>query len=181
MLKTKFLVCDGMDGCGKSTLLHDLARDFWPRARKIEFPKTLPSGALLRMNTERDFEILFTMFDLLSTGTTYLLDRFIVSNLVYDKILRNESTEISRKYYAEFKRRFNVLEIFLTRPKITSEFIDDRIKITVDQFNAGIDEYRLYGPNYQIITRSESGELEKPTPVRDQIYQKCGEFIHTHI
>src|SRR3990167_6057136 len=140
-LRTRFIVFDGMDNCGKSTLLKDIARDFWPTAKAIEFPQTIPSGALLRLNTATDFALLFTMFDLLDKGKTYLLDRFIVSNLVYDKVLRGEDVALSHQYYAEFKRRFDVFEVFVTRPPITSAFIDDRIKLTVEQFNAGIEEY----------------------------------------
>jgi len=168
-----------MDNCGKSTLLADVARDMWPHAVEVKFPKTMPSGALLRMNTEKDFEILFTMFDLLDKSKTYLLDRFIVSNLVYDKILRGEDTALSRQYYAEFKRRFNVMEVFVTRPPIRAEFVDDRIKITVDQFNAGIEEYKKYGTNHLIMTRDEQDRPFEPTAARDVLYRTCCEFIRS--
>jgi thymidylate kinase len=176
-LQTRFIVFDGMDNCGKSTLLKDLARDFWPTAKEIKFPKTMPSGALLRMNTEKDFEILFTMFELLDPTKTYLMDRFIVSNLVYDKVLRGEDVALSHHYHAEFKRRFAVKEVFVTRPHIGEAFIDDRIKLTKDQFNAGIDEYKKYGPNYQILYRGPNDEPGTPTPERELVYIECGNFI----
>ena len=176
-LQTRFIVFDGMDNCGKSTLLKDVARDFWPTAKEIKFPKTMPSGALLRMNTEKDFEILFTMFELLDPTKTYLMDRFIVSNLVYDKVLRGENTALSQQYYAEFKRRFDVFEVFVTRPPIRAEFIDDRIKLTVDQFNAGIEEYKKYGPNYQILLRDEHDNPSTPTAARDEVFWQCADFV----
>lgn len=180
-VRTKFIVFDGMDNCGKSTLLRDLAKDFWPHTKEIKFPKTMPSGALLRMNTEKDFEILFTMFELLDPAKTYLLDRFIVSNLVYDKVLRNEDTSLSQFYYSEFKRRFEVLEIFVTRPHIGEAFVDDRIKLTVDQFNAGIEEYKRYGENNQILLRDKNDNPSTPLPARDILYRKCADFInHRH-
>lgn len=166
-----------MDNCGKSTLLKDVARDFWPTAKEIKFPKTMPSGALLRMNTEKDFEILFTMFELLDPGKTYLLDRFIVSNLVYDKVLRGEDVALSHHYHAEFKRRFDVLEVFVTRPHINEAFIDDRIKLTAGQFNAGIEEYKRYGPNHQILLRDENDQPTTPTAGRDVLYKQCANFI----
>lgn len=177
MTKTKFIVFDGMDSAGKSTMVQDLARDLRSRAIEVKFPKTMPSGALLRMNTEKDFEILFTMFDLLDRTKTYLLDRFIVSNLVYDKILRGEDVALSHQYYAEFKRRFDVMEVFVTRPHIESEFIDDRISLTVDQFNAGIDEYFKYGPNYQVLFRVDCDAPSLETPDRGILIDKCTEFI----
>lgn len=177
-VRTKFIVFDGMDNCGKSTLLRDLAKDFWPHAKEIKFPKTMPSGALLRMNTEKDFEILFTMFELLDPAKTYLLDRFIVSNLVYDKVLRGEDVELSHRYYAEFKRRFEVMEVFVSRPPIKAEFVDDRIKLTIEQFNVGIEEYKKYGENYQILLRDENDNPRTPLPARDILYRKCADFIN---
>ena len=71
MRKTKFIVFDGMDNCGKSTLISDLVRDLWPVVKEIKFPKTLPSGNLLRIKEEKDFELLFSMFDLLDSTRTY--------------------------------------------------------------------------------------------------------------
>ena len=177
--KTKFIVFDGMDNCGKSTLLQDVARAMGQYAKEIKFPKTMPSGALLRMNTEKDFEILFTMFELLDPAKTYLLDRFIVSNLVYDKVLRGEDVALSQHYYAEFKRRFNVMEVFVSRPPISTEFIDDRISLTVDQFNAGIEEYKKYGPNHQILLRDENDQPSTQTSARAELYFKCVQFIRS--
>jgi predicted ATPase len=178
-VRSKFIVFDGMDNCGKSTLLKDLARDLWPNAKEIKFPKTMPSGTLLRMNTEKDFEILFTMFELLEYGKTYLMDRFIVSNLVYDKVLRGEDVALSHHYYAEFKRRFNVHEVFVTRPPIKEAFVDDRIKLTVDQFNAGLEEYKKYGHNWQILMRDENDQPTTELYNRRLVYDECARFI-TH-
>jgi thymidylate kinase len=178
-VRTKFIVFDGMDNCGKSTLLKDLARDLWPQAKEIKFPKTMPSGTLLRMNTEKDFEILFTMFELLEYGKTYLMDRFIVSNLVYDKVLRGEDVALSHHYHAEFKRRFQVLEVFVTRPPIKEAFVDDRIKLTVDQFNAGLEEYKKYGPNHQILHRDQNDQPSTERAERLVVYDECVRFI-TH-
>ena len=178
MRKTKFIVFDGMDNCGKSTLISDLVRDLWPVVKEIKFPKTLPSGNLLRIKEEKDFELLFSMFDLLDSTRTYLMDRFIVSNLVYDKVLRGEDTQLSRYYYDEFKRRFDVLEIFVTRPPIAADFIDDRIKLTRDQFNAGLEEYKKYGANHQILFRDENDQPARETQERQVVLQECIEFIN---
>jgi thymidylate kinase len=178
-VRTKFIVFDGMDNCGKSTLIADLVRDRWPVTKEIKFPKTLPSGALLRINTEKDFELLFSMFELLDKTKVYLLDRFVVSNLVYDKVLRGEETSLSMFYHEEFLRRFDVLEIFVTRPPIGTDFIDDRIKMTRDQFNAGIHEYKQYGPNFQILDRDEQDQPTTPTIDRDKVMMLCNSFINS--
>lgn len=176
-VKTKFIVFDGMDDCGKSTLIKDLVRDRWPVTKEIRFPKTLPSGALLRINTEKDFELLFSTFELLDPKRVYLLDRFVVSNLVYDKVLRGEETSLSTHYHSEFLRRFRVLEIFVTRPHISTDFKDDRIKLTREQFNAGIDEYKQYGPNYQILNRDSNDKPDSPTAERREVLDLCNLFI----
>lgn len=176
--KTRFIVFDGMDNCGKSQLLRDAYRAC-PLMTELKFPKTLPSGALLRINTEKDFELLFTMFDHLDRAQTYLLDRFIVSNLVYDKVLRGEETSLSKRYHDEFITRFDVLEIFVTRPHVQAAFIDDRISLTVDQFNAGIDEYKQYGPNFQILTRDEQDRPQHELPIRQLLLDQCVRFALT--
>ena len=175
--KTKFIVFDGMDNCGKSTMIADLARDLWPHCKEIKFKKTLPSGDLLRIVAEKDFELLFSMFDLLPRGTTFLMDRFMVSNLVYDKVLRGLDTSVSREYYKEFKERFDVKEIFVTRPRIKKDFIDDRIKLTRDQFNAGLDEYLNYGPNYHVLHRDENDNPSSPTHDREFLMTQCADYI----
>lgn len=175
--KTKFIVFDGMDNCGKSTMITDLSRDMWPHAKEIKFKKTLPSGNLLRIVDEKDFELLFTMFELLDKSKTYLLDRFVVSNLVYDKVLRGLDTSVSKKYYDEFKQRFEVIEIFVTRPHIQSNFIDDRIRLTREQFNNGIDEYKKYGKNFQVLDRSINDEPCGVRPERRQLMKICLDFI----
>lgn len=153
--RTSFILFEGMDNCGKSTQLKRIEK-LYPDSHLIQFPKTLPSGALLRMNTEKDFEVLFSMFELFNKRYTYLLDRFIPSNLVYDKILRGEDTSMSEYYWKEFNRRFDVTTIVLTRPHIREDFIDDRIKLTRQQFNDALDEYKRFGYNYELLTRDEN-------------------------
>ena len=176
-MKTKFLVVDGMDGAGKSTFIHHIVQDSEGQAKTVNFKKTLPSGALLRITEEKDFELLFSSFELFDQRFTYVLDRFIVSNLVYDKILRGVDTSVSSKYYAEFKSRFNVMEVFLTRPPINTDFVDDRISMTVDQFNRGIEEYRRYGVNYDILTRDELGRPNGTSKEIDLIRKLSLDFI----
>ena len=175
--KTQFIVFEGMDVCGKSTLLQDVQRDFEP-CEEIKFKKTLPSGALLRMNTEKDFEILLTLFEHLDRSKCYLLDRFMISNLVYDKVLRGEDTELTNRYWYEFNDRFDVLTVVLTRPHIDADFVDDRIKLTRQQFNDALDEYKKYGFNWKLLKRDEHGNpTGRDEVVKDFIYEQ----IRTHL
>jgi len=154
---TSFIVFEGMDNCGKSTLLKNTLASY-PMTKELKFPKTLPSGALLRFGGEKDFETMFALFEHLDKRYTYLMDRFIPSNMVYDKVLRGEDTSVSEYYWKEFNRRFDVTLIVLTRPHIREDFIDDRIKLTREQFNQALDEYKRFGYNYQLLNRDENDQ-----------------------
>lgn len=160
---TSFIVFEGMDNCGKSTLLQNALAQY-PLTKELKFPKTLPSGALLRFGGEKDFETMFALFEHLDKRYTYLMDRFIPSNMVYDKVLRGEDVTQSLYYWKEFNRRFNVTTIILTRPHIAEDFEDDRIKLTRQQFNDALDEYKKYGPNFQLLNRDEKGQPSSCRP-----------------
>ncbi len=178
--KTKLIIVDGPDESSKSTFIKDLTY-FCGQTQEIKFKKTLPSGELLRINTEKDFELLFSMFDLLDKSKTYVLDRFIVSNLVYDKVFRNASDEymaVSRKYYVELKERFNVFEVFLTRDEIGEDFEDDRIKIPKDKFNEIIREYLKYGEAWRLIERVD-GKIVSNEIKRNSLMAICNNFIQS--
>ncbi len=185
MSKTKFIIFDGVDACGKSTMIndlikHDLMEAFGPfnHVKEIKFSKLLLNDKPLIINDEKSYEIMFTLFDMLQTDTTYILDRFIMSNLVYDKIFRDEDISLSLKYYEEFKRRFNVHEVILTRPHIKDDFEDAKIKMSKEKFNLCIDEYHKYATNQQLLIHSENGSM---IGVNDNMYKKifndCAEFI----
>lgn len=161
-MRTKFLIFDGVDEVGKSTFIEQVKANPRIQGRVVElnFPKLLPiSGDLLRINDEKSFELLFAAFEYLNPQYTYILDRFITSNLVYDKVLRGETTSVSTYYWNEFNDRFLVKQILLTRPEIDHDFVDDKIKMPRDTFNACIREYRNYGVNHMLVQRDPSGAV----------------------
>ena len=146
----KLIFIDGPDKCGKTTLINYLLKKY-NNLVLIDFPKKLSDNSIFKINTEKDFEITFTLYKFLDPTKIYIFDRGIVSNLVYDKILQNESILISKKYREKLSLEHNILEIFLTRDKIITEFKDDLIKIDKNRFNNIIDEYKKYGINYKIL------------------------------
>jgi hypothetical protein len=98
---------------------------------------------------------------------------------VYDKVLRGEDVSESEVFYKQFVADFQVHEIFLTRPHVQADFIDDRIRMTKDQFNAVIDEYEKYsnGTAKDLLFRNLLDEpvAEKPE-IMYQIFQELDKF-----
>lgn len=160
-MRTKFLIFDGVDEVGKSTFIETLKMNPEVSGKVVElnFPKLLPSGKLLRINDEKSFELLFSVFDYLDPQFTYILDRFITSNLVYDKVLRDEDVTSSLYYWNQFLTRFNVQQYIFTRPPIDHDFVDDKIKMSKDKFNGCIEEYKKYGVNHMLLVRNQQGQV----------------------
>lgn len=178
MARTKFIIVEGVDGVGKSSI-KDRILSQYAEACEIKFQKNLQiTGELTRINTEKDLMILSTLFPMLSQDRVYVLDRFILSNLVYDGVFRGEDTSMSLYYYKKFKEENNVLELIFTRDHITTDFVDDRIAIPMDQFNSLIDEYAKYGPNYQIIKHREGG-IDLISDIHAQVVDLIHKFITT--
>jgi hypothetical protein len=180
-MRTKFLIFDGVDEVGKSTFINKVKCNPICRGKVVElnFPKILPiSGDLLRINDEKSFELLFASFEYLDPKYVYILDRFITSNLVYDKVLRGETTGVSTYYWNEFIDRFHVKQIILTRPEIDHDFVDDKIKMPKDTFNACIREYRNYGQNHMLVQRDPSGAVcGVDEDVHEKVMTKVENFI----
>jgi hypothetical protein len=64
-MHTKFLIFDGVDEVGKSTFIKSLKThpQISPLVVELDFSKVLPvSGTLLRINDEKSFELLFSVF-----------------------------------------------------------------------------------------------------------------------
>jgi hypothetical protein len=177
---TKFIIFDGVDEVGKSTFIEMIKMNPQCKDKVVElnFPKLLPSGTLLRINDEKSFELLFAVFEYLDPSYTYILDRFITSNLVYDKILRNEEVSVSQHYWKEFNARFNVRQFIFTRPEINSDFVDDKIKLTKDQFNGCINEYKKYGVNHMLLIRGHDNKLiGVDTVIKHSLEEEIIEFV----
>lgn len=186
--KIKFICFEGPDMAGKSTFIDFLTNpkhkdqdlkeweSHYPFV-EIKFNKVLPSGELLRINTEKDFELLFTSWRYLDPNNIYILDRFVLSNLVYDKVFRGESTIVSGRAYKQFKNEFDVLEIILTRDHVTEDFLDDKIVIPKDKFNAVIDEYTKYGNNHKIVSYVED-KVNVDTTEKLKIMERIVDFAN---
>lgn len=182
-MRTKFLIFDGVDEVGKSTFIEMIKMNpnCVGRVVELNFPKLLPSGKLLRINDEKSFELLFAAFDYLNPHYTYILDRFITSNLVYDKVLRDENTSESLHYWNEFMTRFDVRQYIFTRPPINHDFVDDKISMPRDKFNGCIEEYTKYGTNHMLLIRNASGQvIGVDTEMKAALIEDIASFVNGH-
>jgi hypothetical protein len=180
MTKTKFIIFEGVDEVGKSSFIEQIKAHPACAGKVVElnFPKVLPSGELLRINDEKSFELLFSVFEYLDPSYTYILDRFITSNLVYDKVLRNEETSISSYYWGRFLGKFNANQYIFTRPYIDHDFVDDKIKMPMDTFNRCITQYHEYGTNHMLVLRENGKIIGVDEFVRDSIMKQVIEIVN---
>lgn len=182
--KTKILIVEGPDGAGKSSLIKwlcsvqpfcDVNHTYF---QELKFPKELPSGQLLRLNDEKSFAIIETLFEFLDPSYVYVLDRFIPSNIVYDSVFRNEDVSKSLEFLEDLQKLFDVEIIYLTRDYINEDFVDDKISMSKDQFNQCIKEYRELGINYQILIRGQAGHvLALDEDIHDQVAKRIWNFV----
>ena len=165
-MTTKIIFIDGPDVSGKSTLIKNMV-DWLPWIRELNFNKGLTG--LLRINTPSHFEILRVLLPNLSPGYTYIVDRCYFSNIVYDKVLRNEDAQPSIDFRKWCKENLKVLEILLDRDYINEDFNDDLIKVDKNTFNDVIDAYRaIEDVDYRgIILNSEVSKKK----IEDLIYK----------
>jgi len=171
-LKTKIIFIDGPDVTGKTTLIENVVEFYndvanWDEDKPLEhyeikelnFNKGLTG--LLRINTPTHFEILRVLLPNLDPRYAYIVDRCFFSNIVYDKVLRNESADASQEFRVWCKNNLSVLEIILDRDYATEDFNDDLIKVNKETFNRVVDEYRKLDVEhrYNILNNSENEQI----------------------
>ena len=138
-MKTKIIFIDGPDVSGKTTLIKNELNKY-KNLKELNFDKGLTG--LLRINTQTHFEILKVLLPNLNPKYTYIVDRCYFSNIVYDKVLRDEDADPSYEFRHWCLKNLNILEIILDREYVNYDFNDNLISIDKNTFNKIIDEYR---------------------------------------
>lgn len=134
----QIIVIEGPDNAGKSSLIKLLKNE---GCKEIKFPKQTKTG-LFKIESENDFAIFESMLEHLADGL-YVIDRFLISNMVYEG-LRGVDTSRYVNKLKELSER-NVIDfIVLKRNKIGVDFSDDNISLSKDGFNQVIDSYSNY-------------------------------------
>ena len=147
----KIIFIDGPDVSGKTTLIKNSLKKY-KNLKELNFNKGLTG--LLRINTQTHFEILKVLLPNLDPKFTYIVDRCYFSNIVYDKVLRNEDASPSYEFRHWCLKNLKILEIVLDRKYVDYDFSDNLISMNKNTFNKVIDEYRNLNAkhNYNILT-----------------------------
>ena len=135
----RFIVVEGPDNAGKSTLIKLLVNE---GITELKFPKRTCDG-LFKIESANDFAIFETLLDELATGT-YVIDRFLISNMVYEGIRGGANSQRYIDKFHELNTKYNFTWVMLTRNKIGIDFDDDNISLSKTAFNSIIDSYSNY-------------------------------------
>lgn len=155
----KIIFIDGPDVSGKTTLIKNSLNKY-KKLKELNFNKGLTG--LLRINTQTHFEILKVLLPNLDPKFTYIVDRCYFSNIVYDKVLRNEDADPSYEFRHWCHKNLKILEIVLDREYVNYDFEDNLISIDKDTFNKVIDEYRNLAVKHKYnILHSDQFNLKK--------------------
>jgi len=156
----KFIIIDGPDDAGKTTLVGKLLR-WYPKFKEIKFERRNNDNTKFRIQSANEFQIVEKLLPHLNSNYTYVLDRFYLSNMVYDKALNRAPDGQSERFREWFLDTFKVLEIILTRNKISEDFEDDQVSATNEQFNTIIDLYEnLNCPTFKVHTNKVTNSEE---------------------
>lgn len=141
----QFIVVEGPDNAGKSSLIKLLVAE---GVQELKFPKRTSDG-LFKIESVNDFAIFETMLDNLADGM-YVIDRFLISNMVYEGIRCGKSAQRYIDKFNELNEKYNFTWVVLTRNKLGVDFDDDNISLSKDGFNMVIDSYSTYCKLLQI-------------------------------
>ncbi|AZV01170.1 hypothetical protein vBSdyM006_033 [Shigella phage vB_SdyM_006] len=147
---------EGPDNTGKTTLIQHLINN--EGFTLLEFPKKTSDG-LFTIATRNEVAIFDTMLNHLDPSKKYILDRCFLSNMVYyiyrkhhgKSFVIKETQETFNNYVMDLINLKNkCLVIGLTRNKINSDFEDDLIKLSKEQFNDIITVYDMFYEEFGI-------------------------------
>lgn len=138
MPKTRFVVIEGADGTGKSTLVKQLVSQN-PRFKEFNF--RWDETRRLPMDAEEKIPMLLKAFEHFDSDYVYVIDRFLLTDIVYNDVIRKEDVTLWQKRLDEFRSRFDVLYVVLGRNPVMEDWQDNKIHITRNDFNQIIHEF----------------------------------------
>ncbi len=176
-MKTKIIFIDGADGSGKTSLIDRLINGFDGIPNRfaedlIELKFNKATGGLLRINDETHFEIMKTLLIHLPKDKVYIVDRCYLSNMVYDKVLREDDALPSYEFRSWCFNNLDCDEIVLDRDEVTEDYEDDLIAMNKEVMNWVIKEYRQYSTMPKYLIRKGNKII-----VNDDVYQEVYDIV----
>lgn len=136
MHKPKFVVFEGPERAGKSFMTGYLSS----RKPFEIFRVVSQDDRIERHDYKAKLQILDRMKDV-ALDKIHILDRFILTDLVYDKVVRNAPVDefalVARRFVAEN----DVLVVKLKGERVKRDYVDDKIELSRAQFNRVVDAY----------------------------------------
>ena len=176
-MKTKIIFIDGADGSGKTSLIKRLKTGFDGIPYRfaddlVELKFNKATGGLLRINDETHFEIMKTLLIHLPKDKVYIVDRCYLSNMVYDKVLREDDAIPSHEFRSWCLENLDSEEIVLDRDEVTEDYEDDLIAMEKEVMNWVIKEYRQYSQMPKYLLRKDGKIL-----VNDNVFNEVYDII----
>ncbi len=180
-MKTKIIFIDGADGSGKTSLIKRLISGFDGLPNRyanclIELKFNKATGGLLRINDETHFEIMKALLVHLPKDKVWIIDRCYLSNMVYDKVLREDDALPSLEFRDWCKDNLDSIEIVLDRDEVTEDYEDDLIAMNKEVMNWVIKEYRQYTEMPKYLNRKD-GRILVNDDVYKEVYDMAREMI----
>ena len=146
MEKPKLVIVEGCDNSGKSTFIKRLEEIGYI---KLDIPKKTKMGSILKVDTEESLTPFVEMFKYIKDGN-YVLDRSVMSNAVYEKILHNKNSKwFNMHYLLRMGELTNLSVVVLDRNPIMINYSDDLIDLDKIEFNSIIEEYKSLYQTYK--------------------------------
>ncbi len=136
--KIRVVILEGAEKVGKSymtRLLNENVPNFLPIS-------ILTDDTQIQRHTPAEKREFIGRLEKMNTGFVYVMDRFLLTDLIYNRTLRHDRESIGfRTIMAEFSRKFDVLCVKLTRSHTMKDYKDDKIEMLSSQLNEIISSY----------------------------------------
>lgn len=137
-MRQRFVVLEGIDGVGKSSIRETLCHKF-PLFQKLDI---IDSSRFEISDFRTTYPTILRLFEHLDTSKVYVLDRFLLTDIIYDKCLRGINTVDYENILAKFLNGNEVLYVILDKETFDKPYEDEKITIDKDSYNNLAKAYR---------------------------------------
>lgn len=132
----RFVVLEGIDGTGKTSTVNELCS--WDRYVNLD-PFDGNTAPHPTIDTAR---ALIRTFKHLDKSKVYVLDRFLMSDVVYNHTLRGSETGNWSELMKDFCKEFDVLYVILDPDSNDCDYVDSKISLSRIDYTRIVEMYR---------------------------------------